>query len=315
MIEQVADDVGSLRRWTAQKRREVRRYGATGAAVACKELVCRGSLRVAGKYVSNYGTPVFDHDWDLLVVLDSCRADLMQRVAPEYDFLPDEVPTTYSVGSYTAEWMDKNFGADRRPEMAETVHVTGNPHSETRLNAEDWHYLGEVWSGHQDSIGAIPPGPVTDYAIDAAERYDERLLVHYMQPHQPFRSLADPDELRNVPTKDVWRLLQFGEYTREEVLDAYADNLRWVLDHLETLLANVDRDRVLVTSDHGNGLGEYGVYGHARYVPLAPLKEVPLISVEDPPRPSEDYAPAHRLPVGDAPAGAKDRLEALGYVS
>lgn len=314
MCGSLSGDLTSLRNWAGQKRLEYNRYGPRALVVAAKELAVRGPLRIVGKYVWNYGTPIFERDWDLLVVLDSCRADLMQEVATEYDFLPETIPTTYSLGSYTGEWMRKNFSDTYRDWMAETVHITGNPHSETKLHAGDWTYLGEVWRAHQDSIGAVPPGPMTDYTIDASTQYDEPIITHYMQPHQPFRSLADEGKLRHGPTKDVWRLLQFGEYTREEIWEAYLDNLRWVLDELEVLLANVDRNNVVITSDHGNGLGEFGVYGHSQYIPLRPLKEVPWIAVEADDTGGDSYVTEHELPVKRDSVDTQERLKALGYV-
>jgi hypothetical protein len=314
MLGPLDGDVSSLHNWSEQKRLEYDQYGSKALVVAGKELAVRGGFRFVGKYLWNYGVPVFERDWDLLIVLDSCRADVMQEVASEYEFLPDRIPTTYSVGSYTAEWMKKNFTEEYRRDMSETICLTGNPHSEAMLDPEDWKYLGEIWRGHEDSIGAVPPRPITDYGIDADRTHDAPIILHYMQPHQPFRALAEGDESRTLPTKDVWRLLQYGEYSKDEIWDAYKDNLRWVLDDLELLLSNVNREKVVITSDHGNGLGEFGVYGHSQYIPLSPLKEVPWIEVP-PVEAKDDYEPKHQLPVEETNLGRDERLEALGYVS
>jgi len=35
-----------------------------------------------------YGTNVFERSWDVLVVLDGCRADLLAAVADDYDSSP-----------------------------------------------------------------------------------------------------------------------------------------------------------------------------------------------------------------------------------
>jgi len=33
------------------------------------------------------GTPIYEREWDVLVVLDACRLDLMEGVADEYEFI------------------------------------------------------------------------------------------------------------------------------------------------------------------------------------------------------------------------------------
>jgi len=51
-----------------------------------------------------YGTNVYDRSWDVLVVLDGCRADLLAAVADEYDGLT-AVGSIRSVGSSSSEWL------------------------------------------------------------------------------------------------------------------------------------------------------------------------------------------------------------------
>ena len=46
------------------------------------------SLQAVGR-VLPYGTNVYTREWDVLVVLDACRADLLRAVAPETDLLDD----------------------------------------------------------------------------------------------------------------------------------------------------------------------------------------------------------------------------------
>jgi hypothetical protein len=41
-------------------------------------------LQETGKRV-NFGTNVYDHDWDVLILLDACRYDLFQEFAPGHD--------------------------------------------------------------------------------------------------------------------------------------------------------------------------------------------------------------------------------------
>ena len=72
------------------------------------------------------GTPVFEEDWDVLLVLDACRADLLAAVRDEYEFL-DAPDTRLSVDSTSHRWMEKNFSAAYADDLRETAYVTGNP--------------------------------------------------------------------------------------------------------------------------------------------------------------------------------------------
>lgn len=55
------------------------------------------------------GTNVFERDWGLLVVLDTCRYDALAAVADDYDFL-DDVSAVTSVGGSTREWRANTSG-------------------------------------------------------------------------------------------------------------------------------------------------------------------------------------------------------------
>jgi len=60
---------------------------------------------------------------------------------------------------------------------------------------------------------------------------------------------------------DPWMRLRDGDFSFDAVWTAYRDNLEWALDDVARLLANCD-GRIAMTSDHGNGLGEFGVWSH-----------------------------------------------------
>jgi hypothetical protein len=49
-----------------------------------------------------------------------------------------------------------------------------------------------------------------------------------------------------------------GDGDEEEIWESYIENLRYVLDHVEVLLENVDAEEVAISADHGNAKGEWG---------------------------------------------------------
>ena len=279
------------------------------------------ALQALGRRL-DYGTNVFDREWDVLVVLDACRADLLRSVAPDTDVL-DSVETVRSVGSSSSEWLENTF-LDH-PETGRTVMVTGNTWTDRYLDAEAFAALDEVWKyAWDDDLGTVPAPAVTDRAIAAArERDPDRLVVHYMQPHHPF--VPDPldgdDGLARTGshsnTTNPWVALRRGEVTAERVRAAYRANLRYVLAAVSGLVENVD-GRVAVTADHGNLFGEWGLYGHPMRTPVPALLRVPWAETTGVDRASRSPSlePPEPLPVSRV-YGAdsdRDRLDALGYL-
>lgn len=268
----------TFREWLDDARDHVRRDGWVGAKEAAYEFYA-GAARNVGKRW-NYGDCIYEREWNLLIVLDACRWDLMAEVTGEYEFVDEN--TTYSAGSSSGEWTEKNFDEKYAEEMKRTALVTGNPYSETHLEESDFLLLDEVWRyGFDEDVRTIPAEAMTDRAISVCREYGpERIIVHYMQPHHPFvRKPMDKGiprrEFGSTPWDNVWHKLRKGEVDREAVWEGYLDNLRYVLDHVEILLENVNADSAVITSDHGNLLGEFGLYAHPDYVPLPALKRVP----------------------------------------
>ena len=346
-----------------------------------------------GHAVSRFlpATAVWEREWDVCCILDGCRLDLMREVAAAgHESLPgpEAVDSLWSVGSQSAEWMDRTFAPEHRTEMARTAYVTGNPFSSQPcehilvtsddvlpLEADDFGVFHEAWRDEwvDDDISTIPPAPLTDAAIAIWRNREElgvdRVLVHYMQPHAPFRSqpgwffgaadiehwgqfadgdddvgdedleLADlsPEEREALEAlaeaeseddgdsmNDPWLRVRDGDLSFEAVWAAYRDNLEWVLDDLTRLTANCD-GTIAMTSDHGNGLGEFGVWSHPPGTPVPALRRVPWVVREgrdretcDPALPDslrEDVAGGEGEDGADGGDGdeIESRLEALGY--
>jgi hypothetical protein len=281
-------------------------------------------LQAIGRRI-DYGTSVYESDWDVLVVLDACRPDTLRDAAPEHDFL-DDVGTRRSVGSCSSEWLENTFmSPDRREVVERTAMVTGNTWTDRYLDADRFDLLDEVWKyAWDDDLGTVPADAVADRAVRVARDRDPgRLVVHYMQPHHPFV----PDPLggdsgmartgAHSSQTSPWILLRRGAVPTRRVREAYEANLQYVLAAVETLLENVD-GRVVVTADHGNLFGEWGLYGHPMYTPVPALLAVPWAETTGRDRHTRDPAlsPPEPLPVSrvyDA-AGDTERLEALGYV-
>ncbi|WP_143825075.1 hypothetical protein [Natrinema ejinorense] len=277
---------------------------------------------------------VFEREWDVLVLLDACRVDLLAEVAPEYDWLPSpeavDAAAIDSVAGSSKEWMRRTFTPADREGLENTAYVTGNPFSAAALG--DDHPLGlldEVWRyAWDDDLGSIRPEPITDRAIAVCREGDyDRVIVHYMQPHVPFLDRPDlhagyrpeywgsPDSVVDPAETglDVWGRVRRGELARDVVWEAYADNLRTGLGSVATLRRNVDGTLAL-SADHGNAMGELGIWGHPD-TPVSSIRRVPWVELEarDEGTTVPTLDPESAADERTVDADVQDRLASLGY--
>jgi hypothetical protein len=281
-------------------------------------------LQAVGR-VLPYGENVYDREWDVLVVLDACRPDALEAVAADVGFI-ESVGRMRSVGSCSSEWMENTFDpATRRDAVAGTAMVTGNTWTDRYIDAGAFGALDEVWKyAWDEDLGTVPADAITDRAIATArEGSHDRLVVHYMQPHHPF--VADPLEgdsgmartSQESSERSPWVLLRRGDADPARVWKAYLANLEHALASVATLLENVD-GRAVITADHGNLFGEWGLYGHPMYAPVPALRSVPWCETTARDQGDHDptLEPPEPLPVSRVynAESDRDRLEALGYL-
>lgn len=271
------------------------------------------------------GTNVFEREWDVLIILDGCRPDILSETLVDYEIPVSSTDSIWSVGSMSAEWIEKTFVPEYKAEIGNTVYVSGNPHAEGKAIEELCKYVEHVYEyGWDDVQKTIPRRPITDAALRAADEYPEsRLIVHYMQPHAPFLAEDAPvrfkgssprhgSELNNTAlNRDTWaNQLRYGDISKEVLFDAYEKNLRYVLEDVELLLNNLSRADVVLSADHGNAFGENGVYGHPIGVPTPEVKRVPWVKTSG--RNLGCHEPGERGEIDNK--AVEDRLADLGYM-
>lgn len=274
--------------------------------------------------VATDGVEIMDADWDSLVIIDGCRCDLFEETLDLGDF--DNYQRRRSRGSSTIEWSRLNFDS----KYPDTIYVSGNPVPSRHIEGEFFKYE-EVWrDGFDPSIGSIRADDVGQAAREIHEKHpNKRLIVHMMQPHYPFVRNPDisfsywnqTDELSfgdDDRAKDVWEALGRGYIDEERLWNGYQQNLKYAMQHVWNLVDNLD-GKTVVTSDHGNAIGERSwpipvrTYGHPTGVHIDSLVTVPWATIEKSGR--------REITSGDSTEGvdvarseAKDQLEALGYV-
>lgn len=286
--------------------------------------------------VRGRGRNVFAESWDLLIVVDACRLDLYREVVSGGEFAFGDIGSIWSLDSMTRAWMEKTFVEPHAAELERTHYICGNPFSSEAIDGEQLASLDEVWRYHwDDEVGTIHPRPLTDRAIahgrERERDEDERLLVHYMQPHWPFLRAPDTSGGQGLDIEgivgeseqyqawennphDVWERLRRGTVTEDEVWAGYLDNLRLVLRDIELLLENYHAGRVVITSDHGNAMGEWGIYGHPLHMPLAVLRRVPWVETSATDERTHGPDPMHLESRGIS-TDVTAKLDRLGYTT
>lgn len=109
-----------------------------------------------------------------------------------------------------------------------------------------------------------------------------------------------------------------GLIDRGTVWEAYADNLERVLNDVLALVAGLD-GKTVVTSDHGNMLGERAwpvpvrLYGHPEGVRHPTLTEVPWATIDGEERREITAGDVTAVDAVDSEV-VESRLQDLGYV-
>lgn len=222
---------------------------------------------------------VFNEEWDLLIVLDTCRPDALRRLSDEYSVIK-QVGSTWSVGATSSEWMYNTFDQSFQSEISNTVLVSSNayamglfesgfesvplrnfrdntPGDDAKIDHQrlrDYAVTSPVRRSSFDDIVMVTetseeyapikyPSPrhVTNHVIKLGrnDSSPERIIAHYMPPHTPYIAQSVDGEI------------QFTEEPRDESFEAYIDNLRWALTEVSLLLDNIDCESVVITADHG----------------------------------------------------------------
>lgn len=275
-----------------------------------------------------------------LIVLDACRYDYFADVFRD-DFTTDIEPIA-SGARDTFEYLQVIWPDQYDlPYVSAAVPVNDN---EIDFDETGVHHLyngyqptnhltniDDVWKEAWDkSLGSCPPEPVLEQAL--RYRDQDEMVVHYQQPHTPY--IGDEQELGHhdseaaypgqvAPTdKPIWDRVEAGEISDSRLHGLYRSNLERVRPAVLRTVAELQSefDRVVITADHGEALGEYGVYAHPRTPHHPKVREVPWVEVSGLTRGGERAAASLDVSAADDESGERaaddqlqERLAALGY--
>jgi hypothetical protein len=264
------------------------------------------------KFADQEGEWIFDRDWDCLIILDGCRVDLMEEVMDDWEFI-NTLDVFTSLGSHSTEWMERTF-LERTP-PSNLIYISGNPFTGRVLSDIDSQII-DVWDyAWSDNLGTVPPRSVTDEAISFDREYSwDQMIIHYMQPHIPFLSTTPQRDISTAEfgqgEEDAWDRVQQGKLEKETAWQLSRRNLSIVLEDVDLLLNNIDAPETIITSDHGNAIGEHFLYGHPPGVSHPVIREVPWIKTSAINQDTYQPGPCDR---SESKTTVDERLSALGY--
>lgn len=233
---------------------------------------------------------MLEEDSFILIVLDACRYDFFYLFYEKY--FHGKLTAVRSEGTHTYGWLPKAFSHHQFKDikvfyakLAISTHdVKLKEFVPVNRNVE----VIEVRPREMSDLGAVSPWEINDEVLRRGLR--ERNIIWYMQPHYPWIHYKELSlKLMNevmwhdfTPRDLVKEKLKHEGINRQKIVKAYISNLVEVLDASSVLLREVkgDVDKIVITADHGELLGEYGLYLHPHYE-LPQLCIVPWLEVEE----------------------------------
>lgn len=227
---------------------------------------------------------ILDYNWQNLVILDALRYDFFQDLYGSFG-------KRVTKASASEEFIEKNFSDG---DYTDTVYITANPHFEEeifrKLTGRDisdvFHEVFQTWrTDWNDERGTVMPEDVIRDAKTAEQLFPgKKKIIHFMQPHHPFINfdLAENgfgDILKDDSYSNEWDLAMEGKISHRKVSEAYKNNIRYAVDNALKLLDFLS-GKTMLTSDHGNLVGENGLYHHPPGSNVKQLREVPMVELE-----------------------------------
>lgn len=247
-------------------------------------------------------------DWDILVVLDACRADVLRDTASW------PVQTAVSPASCTPEWLRAIASCEL---FADTHILSGNPQYEKVGVKYGCKTLEPFWETHWEStLQTTLPEPMLNRVDEVIDDATGGVVAHLQQPHWPYVAKLGgewmlacdklgPWSVSDGDTASLQVAMQRGLIDIEKAKQAYKASIRSVWKTLSEYLSQwVDQGHtIVVTADHGETFGrfrEFGFYEHPCGCHVPPLVNVPWIELRPPKKTQADKT-------------VENRLRALGY--
>lgn len=313
------------------------KYNLANLKLAAKnpDVLIKEIRRIYFNFQYGNGTNIMKEDWDNLILLDACRYDAFQEV----NFIDGRLESRISKGSTSKEFLRKNFS---NQELHDTVYITANPYA-GHIEKDVFHAMITLLDEWDEDLQTVRPSTIVENVKNIYDEYDDkRIIIHFMQPHQPYLG-AKSNEINNkisdVQKVGGWNGTLRGDnkdlketngvkplyapknpeidVTNQDVWEAYCETLEIVLNSVNELI-NIMDGKTVISSDHGELIGEQVFpftkrhYGHHYGSGAYELRIVPWFIVESTNRRDIVVDPPEIYDSIDE-NNLNSKLEALGY--
>lgn len=208
----------------------------------------------------------------LIVILDACRHDeFKQWVAENEGEMLDNVYRVKSAGHETLSWFNNTWTGNY-----DAVYLSANPFinsithptSGKLLAYSKFRKVVDCWRDWSEKFNTCLPETVSGKVRDHLD--EDKLIVHYMQPHYPYIVEDLPDDFYrkhpwgNAPGNPPMKVPKNPTREKAEEMnlkEIYRLQVDRVLGCVFDLVEDIDRD-AYITADHSELMGEDGKYFH-----------------------------------------------------
>jgi len=254
-------------------------------------------------------------DWDILIFLDGCRYDTFKEEYQKYLNCDGSLKMAKTFCSGTTKWMKDAFvGRD----CSGIVYINPMYAFNKFVPGHNFFKVVDVWeTDWNKEFDTVMPDAITEKALQWIKKHpNKRYIVQYVQPCRPYihplfkkvdqilkpgdrksniarvvRTILENTGLAKViPNVLFWKVGNFfrfpiakGEvyikHGKAGIIEAYTYSLREVLKEVNKLIKNQMEKKIIITSDHGELLGEGGKYGHGGLINDL-IMQVPWLEVK-----------------------------------
>ena len=228
-----------------------------------------------------------------IIIIDACRYDIFKEIYQEY--LQGELLKVKSLGTDTGSFLKvlinmTDFKDIRvfssTPQMSKSsIHKNWltNPFYPPRLEIID------LWKTNwNNEFDMVLPEEVNKVIIDYG--LSDRNIIWYMPPHFPWiddisfsKNIINEAIIKNKPISEILEEKnKRGIITTQRIKQLYINNLQLSLTHITNLIKKIEpiTDTIILTSDHGELLGEHNLFFHYTYLDVPELYTVPWLIIK-----------------------------------
>jgi len=259
-------------------------------------------------------TSWLQEDWDILIYLDGCRYDTFKEEYQKYLHCGGNLKMAKTFCSGTTKWMKDTF---YKQDCNNIVYINPMYNFDLFVPNHNFFKVVNVWdTDWNNEYDTVMPDAITKRALQWINKYpNKRYIVQYVQPCKPYihpmckkvdqmlkpggkknrnariirSALEDTGMAKLIPNVVFWKLGAFFDYPiskgeiymkygKKGIIDAYIYSLREALKEVNKLIQNQKDKKIIVTSDHGELLGERGRYGHGGLVNKL-IMQVPWLEI------------------------------------